>query len=161
MSHAKLGIAAENSGKLVALIRDKKNREAAARHLTLSIIDGSPGTGCPVIASVTGTDYALVVTEPTVSGIHDLTRVLDVINYFGIRSGIIVNKSDLNRGKSEEIKKIAERSGSVFLGRVPYAKAFTRAQLAGVPVMEYEDSALTENIARIWQKVKQSVFSAG
>jgi MinD superfamily P-loop ATPase len=161
MSHAKLGIAAENSGKLVALIRDKKNREAAARHLTLSIIDGSPGTGCPVIASVTGTDYALVVTEPTVSGIHDLTRVLDVINYFGIRSGIIVNKSDLNPGKSEEIKKIAERSGSVFLGRVPYAKAFTRAQLAGVPVMEYEDSALTENIARIWQKVKQSLFSAG
>ncbi len=155
MSHAKLGIAAENSGKLVALIRDKKNRETAARNLTLSIIDGSPGTGCPVIASVTGTDYALVVTEPTVSGIHDLNRVLDVINYFGIRSGIIVNKYDLNPGKAEEIRSIADRRGSDFLGRISYSTAFTMAQLAGVSVIEYEDSDLTKNITRIWEKVKK------
>jgi len=161
LSHAKLGIAAENSGKLVALIREKNKREAAAQDLRLSILDGSPGTGCPVIASVTGCDFAVVVTEPTVSGIHDLTRVLDLINYFNIRSGVIINKSDLNPGKSEEIKGIAARYGSALLGSIPYTEAFTGAQLAGVPVMEYEDSALTENIARIWQKVKQSVFSAG
>jgi len=159
MSHAKLGIAEENSGKLVSLIRNKKNELAATHNLNRSIIDGSPGTGCPVIASITGTDYALVITEPTVSGIHDLKRVLDVIHFFKIRSGIIVNKYDLNPHKSKEIREIAKQSGSVFLGEIPYDKAVTEAQMRGVSVIEYEDSPLTEIIAQIWKNVKQSIFS--
>jgi MinD superfamily P-loop ATPase len=158
MSHAKLGVAEENSGKLVSLIRNKKNELAAAHSLQRSIIDGSPGTGCPVIASITGTDYALVVTEPTVSGVHDLKRILDVIRFFNVKSGIVVNKYDLNPQKSKEIREIAGRSGSAFLGEIPYDKAVTRAQMEGVSVVEYEDSALTEIIAGIWEKVRHAVF---
>jgi MinD superfamily P-loop ATPase len=158
MSHAKLGVAEENSGKLVALIRNKKNELAAAHGLGRSIIDGSPGTGCPVIASITGTDYALVVTEPTVSGVHDLKRILDVIRFFNIKSGIIVNKYDVNPQKSKEIREIAGKSGSVFLGEIPYAKAVTHAQMKGISVVEYEDSPLTEIIAKVWEKVKHAVF---
>ncbi|MBN1797642.1 MAG: P-loop NTPase [Spirochaetales bacterium] len=159
MSHAKLGIAEENSGKLVSLIRNKKNELAAAHGLKQSIIDGSPGTGCPVIASITGTDYALVVTEPTVSGIHDLKRILDVIRFFKIKAGVIVNKYDLNPDKSKEIREITERSAAVFLGEIPYDNAVTEAQMRGVSVIEYEDSPLTKIIAGIWEKVKQSVFN--
>jgi MinD superfamily P-loop ATPase len=159
MSHAKLGIAEENSGKLVSLIRNKKNELASAHNLYTSIIDGSPGTGCPVIASITGTDYALVITEPTVSGVHDLKRILDVIRFFNIKSGVIVNKYDLNTDKSEEIKKIAEQYGADFAGEIPYDKAFTEAQMEGMSVIEYEDSPLTAEIARIWEKIRKNVFS--
>jgi MinD superfamily P-loop ATPase len=161
MSHAKLGIAEENSGKLVSLIRNKKNELASAHNLDTSIIDGSPGTGCPVIASITGTDYALVVTEPTVSGVHDLRRILDVIRFFDIKSGIIVNKYDLNPEKSAEIKKIADRYEADFSGEIPYDTSFTEAQTRGVSVVEYEDSPLTAEIARIWEKIRRNVFSGG
>ncbi|MBN1697144.1 MAG: 4Fe-4S binding protein [Spirochaetales bacterium] len=159
MSHAKLGIAEENSGKLVSLIRNKKNDMAASFDLKRSIIDGSPGTGCPVIASITGTDYAVVVTEPTVSGIHDLKRVLDVIRFFDIRSGIIVNKHDLNPDKTEEIKRIAGDSSSDFLGEIPYDRAFTEAQMRGVSVIEYGKSNLTDRITAVWEAVREKVFS--
>ncbi len=158
MSHAKLGIAEENSGKLVSLIRNKKNKLASEQGLNISIIDGSPGTGCPVIASLTGTNYAVVVTEPTVSGIHDLKRILDVIHFFKIKSGIIVNKYDLNSKKSNEIKIIADKYNSHFLGEIPYDKAVTNAQMKGISVIEYEDSPLTKKIALLWTKIKENVF---
>ncbi|MBN2534706.1 MAG: P-loop NTPase [Spirochaetales bacterium] len=159
MSHAKLGASEENSGKLVSLIRSKKNNLAASHGLNKSIIDGSPGTGCPVIASITGTDYVLVVTEPTVSGIHDLKRVLDVIDFFKIKSGIIVNKYDLNPEKSEEIKEIAEKSGSDFLGEIPYDKAMTKAQMEGISVIEYTDNEMTKQIRNIWENIKNTCFN--
>lgn len=159
MSHAKLGVAEENSGKLVSLIRDKKNELAASKNLHKSIIDGSPGTGCPVIASITGTNYALVVTEPTVSGIHDLKRILDVIDFFHIRSGIIVNKYDLNTKKSKEIKDIAEQAGSDFLGEIPYDKSITKAQMEGISVVEYTENEMTRQIKNIWEKMQHLVFS--
>ncbi len=159
MSHAKLGIAEENSGKLVSLIRNKKNELASKHSLNRSIIDGSPGTGCPVIASITGTDYAILVTEPTVSGVHDLKRILELIRFFNIKSGVIVNKYDLNQQKSDEIKEIALQYDSEFLGEIPYDKAVIEAQMEGISVVEYTDSPLTEEIARIWAKVRKSVFS--
>ncbi|MBN2443876.1 MAG: 4Fe-4S binding protein [Spirochaetales bacterium] len=163
MSHAKLGVAQENSGKLVSLIRKKKNEIAETHHLNKSIIDGSPGTGCPVIASITGTDYALIVTEPTVSGIHDLKRVLDVINFFNIKSGIIVNKYDLNLKKNEEIKNIAKKMKTDFMGEIPYDRIITDAQMEGVSVVEYTEShgissSMTEKISEIWEKIKQRIF---
>ncbi len=158
MSHAKLGIAEENSGKLVAMIRNKKNELAAASNLDKSLIDGSPGTGCPVIASVTGTDYALVVTEPTVSGVHDLRRILDVIEFFRIRSGIIVNKADLNPLKTEEIKEIAGQTGADFLGEIKYDKVFTNAQMKKISAVEYADNETTDQIKNIWEKIRNILF---
>ncbi len=157
MSHAKLGAAEENSGKLVTLIRNKKNQLAAKNNINLSIIDGSPGTGCPVIASITGTDYAVIVTEPTVSGVHDLKRVLDVIKFFGIKSGVVVNKFDLNIDKANDIIAIAKEYGADFLGKIGYDKSVTKAQIKGLSVIEFTDSEITDEIKDIWQKIKENV----
>lgn len=159
MSHAKLGVAEENSGKLVSLVRNKKNELAERYSIRKTLVDGSPGTGCPVIASITGTDYALVVTEPTVSGIHDLERVLDVIKFFNVSCGIIVNKSDLNPAKSEEIRTIASEHNADFLGMIPYDKSITHAQMQGISVVEYTDNETTKKIREIWEKVS-SVLAA-
>ncbi|MFW6297838.1 MAG: P-loop NTPase [Desulfosalsimonas sp.] len=160
MSHAKLGVAEENSGKLVTLVRNKKDELAGKHGLQRALIDGSPGTGCPVIASITGTDYALVVTEPTVSGIHDLYRVLDVIKFFNIKSGVIVNKYDLNQEKTREIIGITQETNSEFLGAIPYDKSITKAQLKGLSVVEYTDNETTAAINDIWQKISRSVYEA-
>ena len=159
MSHARLGVAEENSGKLVSLVRNKKNELADRFSIRKTLVDGSPGTGCPVIASITGTNYALVVTEPTVSGIHDLERVLDVIKFFNVACGIIVNKSDLNPGKSEEIRNIAGERNADFLGMIPYDRSVTLAQMQGLPVVEYTDNETTKKIREIWEKVS-SVLDA-
>ena len=137
----------------------RRNEFASNHHLNKSIIDGSPGTGCPVIASITGTNYVLVVTEPTVSGIHDLKRVLDVINFFKIKSGIVINKHDLNPAKTEEIKNIAKGSNSDLLGTIPYDKAITKAQMKGISVVEYTDNEMTNQIKIIWNNIKNFCFN--
>ena len=120
MAHAKLGLAEENSGRLVTLVRNKETQLAQISGRDKALIDGSPGTGCPVIASLTGADYALVVTEPTVSGIHDMGRILDVTAHFRIPSGIVVNKYDLNLEMTERIKDLSKDYNSRFIGVVPY-----------------------------------------
>ncbi len=158
MSHARLGAAEENSGRLVTLVRNKKDEVAGQMNIKNAVIDGSPGTGCPVIASVTGADYALVVTEPTVSGIHDLKRVLDVIRFFQVPSGVIVNKADLNMEKTQEIEKITQESDSDFLGMIPYDKSFTEAQVQGMSVVEYTDGELTQKIKSTWEKISACCF---
>jgi len=158
MSHAKLGTAEENSGKLVSLIRNKENQLAKEFNINLSIIDGSPGTGCPVIASITGCDYAVVVTEPTVSGVHDLKRILDVIKFFNIKSGIIINKYDLNIEKTREIKKITADCKADFLGTIPYDKLFTEAQMKKKSIIEYTDNNTTITLKEIWNNIKQYII---
>lgn len=158
MSHAKLGVAEENTGRLVTLVRTRQDELVLNHVLSKSIIDGSPGTGCPVIASITGSDYALVVTEPTVSGIHDLKRVLDVIRFFGVASGVIVNKSDLNLNKAAEIREIVRANGSDFLGMIPYDQQITEAQVKGQSVVEYTNGAITQTIKSIWERIKQNCF---
>ncbi len=158
MSHAKLGIAEENSGKLVTLVRNNKEKLAKEAGFINAIIDGSPGTGCPVIASVTGADYALVVTEPTVSGIHDLKRVLDVIAFFRVRCGVVVNKFDLNPEKTKEIEAIAQEMKAEFLGTLPYDRRITEAQVKGVSVVEYTDAEISQRIKSIYCTIKNNVF---
>lgn len=158
MSHAKLGAAEENSGKLVTLIRNKKNQLVAINNLNISIIDGSPGTGCPVIASITGTDYAVVVTEPTVSGVHDLKRILDVIKFFNIKAGVIVNKFDLNIEKTNDIIGITKEYDADFLGKIGYDKSVTKAQMEGLSVVEYIDNETTNEIKDVWNRVKEKLL---
>jgi MinD superfamily P-loop ATPase len=155
MSHAKLGVAEENSGRLVTLVRDKAALVAPAENKSDAIMDGAPGTGCPVISSISGAHYALAVTEPTVSGVHDLDRVLQVIKHFGVKSGVIVNKYDLNEELTESIKTLAEKYNSEFLGAIPYGKEVTEAQMKKLSVVEYADSPLTDSIKEIWGEVKE------
>lgn len=154
MSHAKLGVAEENSGRLVTLVRNKEAQLAQEAGIDEAIIDGSPGTGCPVIASLTGATYALVVTEPTVSGIHDLDRILKVTRHFGVRSGIVVNKYDLNIEMTEKIKLLSQDYNAEFIGIIPYDKKITEAQMKALSVVEYTKAPITESIKQIWQKVK-------
>ncbi|MBN1522043.1 MAG: ATP-binding protein, partial [Candidatus Aureabacteria bacterium] len=159
MSHAKLGVAEENSGRLVTLVRDKAALLAGESKRKRAIMDGAPGTGCPVISSLSGVDYALAVTEPTVSGAHDLERILKVINHFGVRSGVVVNKFDLNEEMTQNIKELAGRYHSEFIGIIPYGKEITEAQMQKLSVVEYTDTPLTESIKEIWKKIDKIIQS--
>jgi len=159
MTHAKLGIAEENSGKLVSLVRKNNSNLAELNNIKLSIIDGSPGTGCPVIASLTGTNYAVIVTEPTVSGVHDLKRILDLIKFLNIKSGIIINKYDINLEKVDEIKIISKDYYSDLLGVISYDKIITEAQMKGLSIVEYDnDNKLSLQIKNIWDKIKNEIM---
>jgi len=158
MSHARLGVAQENSGRLVTLVRDKATLISSKNGKSNAIMDGAPGTGCPVISSISGAHYALAVTEPTVSGIHDLGRVLQVIKHFGVKSGVVVNKYDLNKDITEKIKKMVEKYDSEFLGTIPYSKEVTEAQMRKLSVIEYTDSPLTDSIKEIWRKVEEKFY---
>jgi len=139
MVHARLGIAAENSGKLVSLIRSRARAIAEERGLELVIVDGSPGIGCPVIASVTGSDLVLAVTEPTLSGLHDLERVVLLAGHFGIPIAVVVNKYDLNETMALEIERWCAGKGIEIAGRISYSKEFTAAMIAGLSVVEYAE----------------------
>ncbi|MBN2209429.1 MAG: ATP-binding protein [Candidatus Coatesbacteria bacterium] len=153
MVHARLFAAQENSGKLVSLVRKEARQLAKERGHELMLVDGSPGLGCPVIASVTGTDFVLIVTEPTLSGKHDLERVLSLTKHFGVSSAICVNKFDLNLEMTEAIEESARASGTAPLARVGYDPAVTKAQIAGKPVVEYTQGAVTKQIEALWQEV--------
>lgn len=152
MVHARLGIAAENSGKLVSTVRREAKRLAGENGHRLVLVDGPPGIGCPVIASMTGTTRALVVTEPTVSGEHDLERVLKLARHFGIPASVCVNKWDLNPEMTERIEKLAVRSGSLVAGRIRYDRAVTLAQINGKAVVE-TDAPSVADIRRVWQSL--------
>ena len=118
--HARLNPGMENSGKLVSRVRNEAKKIAIERGKNLIITDGSPGVGCPVISSISGADYVVIVSEPTVSGIHDLERVVDLLQHFKIKGGVVVNKYDLNPDKAKEIENYCNRFGVDFLGRIPY-----------------------------------------
>ncbi|HON91294.1 MAG TPA: ATP-binding protein [Sedimentisphaerales bacterium] len=153
MVHAKLGIAEENSGKLVTLIRRKAKEIAEERKLDLVIVDGSPGIGCPVIASITGADLVLVVTEPTLSGRHDLARVADLAANFGIKTLLCINKADINPQMTAQISEEARRRGITVVGEIPYDDAFTKAQIMKATVPEYTGGEITERIKALWWQV--------
>ena len=153
MVHARLGVAEENSGKLVYLVRTEAKRLAGQQNLDLVIIDGAPGIGCPVIASVTGADLALVVTEPTLSGLHDLERVIDLTRHFGIDTLVAINKWDLNAELSAEIESRARLRGVNVAGKVRYDRAVTEAQIRKQAVVEYTGGGATADIRQLWSEV--------
>ena len=153
MVHAKLGIAEENSGKLVTLIRKEAKRIATEEENDLVIIDGSPGIGCPVIASITGADLVLIITEPTLSGMHDLGRVADLAARFGIPTLLCINKWDLNKEITAQIAEEAENRGIKLVGKVPYDKAFIKAQIMKATVIEYTGGWVSEEIKALWRNV--------
>lgn len=157
MVHARLGIAEENSGKLVALIRHEAKNLAEAKNLDLMITDGPPGIGCPVIASVGGATAMLIVTEPTVSGSHDMARVADLAAHFKIPAMICVNKFDLNPDQASAIENLAEEKNITVLGRIPFDPAFTESMVQGKTIFEHsENSEASRMIRRIWDEIMAS-----
>jgi MinD superfamily P-loop ATPase len=160
MVHARLSAAAENSGKLVTLVRTAARTIAEDRRLGLVIIDGSPGIGCPVIASITGADLVLIVTEPTPSGLHDLERVTELARHFNIPAAVCINKWDLNPQMSHAIQAVARQRGLELVGTVRYDPAVTEAQVQEKTVVEYREHGSAADIRQVWDKLR-SILSVG
>jgi MinD superfamily P-loop ATPase len=151
--HARLGVAEDNSGKLVTIVRNAARDVAGERGLALVIVDGAPGIGCPVIASLTGADAVLLVTEPTVSGRHDLERVVQVVKQFHLPFAVCVNKADLNPEMTQRIRAEAGDTGAAFVTTVDYDTDVTRAQVRGVDIITYGGRAAAE-IKDLWEHVR-------
>ena len=157
--HARLNPGMENSGKLVSRVRNEAKKIAIERDKNLIITDGSPGVGCPVISSISGADYVVIVSEPTVSGIHDLERVVDLLQHFKIKGGVVVNKYDLNPDKAKEIEDFCDRFGVDFLGKIPYKiEEVLDAMNNSKTVVEYNpQSIVSQSIKNITDKIKNIV----
>jgi MinD superfamily P-loop ATPase len=155
MVHAKLGIAAENSGKLVTQLRRTAGQIAADQGLELTLCDGSPGIGCPVIASLTGASLALYVVEPTVSGIHDFRRVAQLGARLAVPGLLVVNKADLNEEMAKELEAMATQHGILPVGRIPYDREVTHAQIARKTVVEASDGPAAQAIRAVWSEVQK------
>ena len=153
--HARLGIAEENSGKLVTLVRQNAQVVAKNNNFELIIIDGPPGIGCPLIATLSGADLAVVVTEPTLSGIHDLERVVKVAQHFGVKTVVIINKFDINLENSAKIEDWCKETNISLIGKIHFDNIITEALVKGLPVVEYSDNTTTKEIKNIWQKINQ------
>lgn len=151
LCHARLGIAQENSGKLVALVRHNAKIIAEREELNYIITDGPPGIGCPVISSLSGVNLALVVTEPTLSGIHDLERVIGVCRHFGVPVSVCVNKYDLNEDNTNRIERYCREEGIEVGARISFDNAVTEAIVQGLPIVEYTSGKVTQQIKELWQ----------
>lgn len=156
MVHARLGIAEENSGKLVTLVRHEGKKLAEEQGLDLILTDGPPGLGCPVIASLGGASSVLIVTEPTLSGRHDMERVAELADHFGVPAMICVNKFDLNEETTHAIEEYAKEKGLNFLGRVPFDPTFTKAMVQGLTIFEYDgNSDAAHAVRKIWLNIER------
>lgn len=152
--HAKLGIAEENSGKLVALVRKQAKELAEKNNCDWVIIDGAPGIGCPVIASLSGIDCALVVTEPTLSGLHDALRVIELTRHFNIQAKLVINKYDLNPEMSGKIEAYCLKNGIVLVGKIGFDKTVVEAMVENKTIIEYKDTKTKEEVVKIWQALQ-------
>lgn len=152
--HARLGIAEENSGKLVHLVRKEAMKLAEQKARQLIITDGPPGIGCPVIAAIGGAALVLTVVEPTLSGKHDMERVLDLAAHFKVPARLIINKYDLNSRMAESIVQAAKGRGVACLGRIPFDRAFTLAMVQGQTLFDYPGAEVRkEELRRIWVEI--------
>ena len=158
MVHARLGIAEENSGKLVTLVRQESKRLADQKNLNLILTDGPPGVGCPVIASIGGASAVCIVTEPTLSGIHDMERVVQLASHFKVPAMVCVNKFDLNPDLTRDIENFARDEGLSCLGRIPFDPIFTEAMVKGQTIIEYNsESDAGHAVKVIWQTLSRKL----
>lgn len=151
--HARLGIAAENSGKLVARIRREAHALTAAMAADWLLVDRPPGIGCPVISTLTGADHVVIVTEPTIAGMHDLERVLTLTDHFRVPASLIINKADLYLHGAAEITNAAGAHHVPVIGQLPYDSVFTQAQLVGQSVIEYADGPVSQALRACWNRL--------
>jgi MinD superfamily P-loop ATPase len=151
---AKLGIAEENSGKLVSKIKQEAQRLSKERNKELLISDGAPGTGCPVIASLSNANYVLIVTEPSLSGFHDLKRILELVKHFGYSAGCIINKYDINEKITKEIEIFSHNNELEIIGKIPYSDSFPKSLVLKQTVIEYDKSDIGKTVERCWSKLQ-------
>jgi MinD superfamily P-loop ATPase len=158
MSHAMLNPGEANSGKLVTLVRQNAKRIAEKENSGFVIIDGSPGIGCPVIASIAGVDAGLVVTEPTLSGIHDLERVLQLLNHFHVAPFVCVNMYDINQDNTEKILHFCRENSAEVVGRIRFSPKVTEAMVHGKTIVEYSPrGAVTKEVESVWERLSNLI----
>jgi MinD superfamily P-loop ATPase len=155
--HARLGVAEENSGKLVTLVRQEARRLAEANGLEWILTDGPPGIGCPVISSLGGASAVLIITEPTVSGQHDLERVAALADHFRMPAFVLVNKADLHWPMAKSIHKFCDDKSYHFMGYLPFTTAFTQAQMEGKTVVEFDSNQLKSQLTELGAKLRTAV----
>ena len=156
MVHARLDIGAENSGKLVAKVKNEAKELAEQQNKSFVIVDGSPGIGCPVVSSLSGANYVVLVTEPTVSGLHDLERVYSVIKRFRIKAGCIINKFDINPKKTDEILEFLRKENITHLSNIPFDIRFSKAMTEAKTIVELE--TLPKYLIKdAWFKIKDEL----
>ncbi len=155
MAHAKLLPAAESSGRLVTIVRQKAEDVALAKGLPLILIDGSPGIGCTAVAALADVDLALIVTEPSLSGIHDMERVAELIAHFGIPTAVLINKADINEENTQRIRTYCVQHQLDIVGELPYDESVTEALAEQVPLVEYQDGPVAEGIRQAWVRLGQ------
>lgn len=155
--HARLRPGAENSGELVATLRNHARRLAADRQAEYILSDGPPGIGCPVISSLSNASLALIVTEPSLSGVHDLERVLAVCRHFGVTALVCINKHDLDQEAVQRIEEYCSRAKVDVVAKIPFDQTVTEAVVQGVPVVEYSDGSAARCVAQLWQDVVKAL----
>ncbi|NLF16226.1 MAG: 4Fe-4S binding protein [Lentisphaerae bacterium] len=160
MVHARLGIAEENSGRLVTQVRNRAAELATELRQALILGDGPPGTGCPVIASVSGTDLVVIVTEPTVSGVHDMERVMRLSRHFGVPAVVVINKADLNPDQAQRIEAIATAHGSRVIGRIPFDRQVNDALMAGRILVDHGTGPAAAAVREVWQRLQAVLAEA-
>ena len=153
MAHAVLNTAEEASGKLVNLVRNHARLLAHENNRRLIIIDGPPGIGCPVISAITGVDLVLIVTEPTLSGIHDMGRILEVARHFNIPAVICINKTDINLENVNKIEEFCKNENLSVVGKLPYDNISTAAMIEGKTIIEHSNGPLSTSIKKMWNNI--------
>jgi len=156
MVHARLGVGSDNSGKLVTKVKNEAKEIAVKENKDFIIVDGSPGIGCPVVSSLSGADFVVLVTEPSVSGFHDLKRVYELLKTFRLKAGCIINKSDLNSEITNDIKTFLEEENIIHLADLPYDESFTKAMTNGKTIVDYDNGQLKDRIEDIWKKISNN-----
>ena len=160
--HAHLFAAQENSGKLVTMVKQQGRLLALDEGRELLLVDGPPGIGCPVISANAGADLALLVTEPTVSGVHDLERILGTVNHFRVPALVLINKADVNPAHTANIEAYCRTQGIELVGRLPYDTVVTEAMVQGQPVTIYEPGGAMDSAMReVWARVRKRLDSTG
>jgi len=158
MSHAVLKTAEEASGKLVTVVRENAKKIAENKEKDTIIIDGPPGIGCPVISAITGVDLLLIVTEPTLSGISDLERIIGVAEHFKIPAMVCINKYDINVENTKKIDKYCKEKNIDVVGKLPYDTTITKALLEEKNIIEYDkESDLSKKIVEMWNKIEEKL----
>jgi MinD superfamily P-loop ATPase len=152
--HAHLFAGGENSGKLVTLVKQQARLRALDEGRPLVLVDGPPGIGCPVISASSGASLALLVVEPTYSGVHDLTRVLQLTRHFGVPATVVINKADLSRGRTDDIERFCKQEGISVVAHLPFDTVVTEAMVEGYPVTAYREGPVTQALIEGWGRIK-------
>lgn len=152
--HARLSIGADNSGKLVSLVKKEARKQAEKNKMNYILVDGSPGIACPVISSLSGADFVVLVTESSISGFSDLKRVYELVKSFKLKAACIINKADINLEVTEQINLFLEQQDILHLVSLPYDENFSKAMKLNKTISEYDNGEIKKLLADSWNKIK-------